>query len=188
MGQDTVTSGEVPEKAANVPPVSEALKADEVQADKAPATSASTEIPKPAKRQNVADKYTSPRSYKLWGSSLVAALLIGAVVLLAFTFQTSTIARNVNCAIVVCGLALGWLIGTVISPYDENEKGRFAEFAKGIGVFVSGYLVGKVGHLIDEVARPQFLIYDMTNGFRALLFISSFLVATIVTFVFRKYG
>jgi hypothetical protein len=93
----------------------------------------------------------------------------------------------INLAIAVFGICMGWLIGVVVSPYDEKETKEFSGYAKVISPFLSGYVLSKV---------DKFLNFDLTNQtsvdivliIRVLILISSFLVMMLITFYFRRYA
>jgi hypothetical protein len=124
-------------------------------------------------------------NYKLVGCAAAAGALMTTILVCVVTSPSLPDAKRLNTLIVVCGLAAGWLVGTAISPYGEKEQAQFDIFAKGVGIFVSGYLVGKMGNLVEAITQPGFIM-DSTNGFRALLFISSFLISMILTHCFRN--
>ncbi|MBI4888015.1 MAG: hypothetical protein HY824_13050 [Acidobacteria bacterium] len=86
------------------------------------------------------------------------------------------------------GLAAGWGAGILATPY-QSERGRFEKIGNVVAVFVSGYAVSKVDRVFDlwlDPARGP-LILEATFAQRTLLFLTSFLLATIVTYVGRKY-
>ena len=76
-----------------------------------------------------------------------------------------------NLTMIVFGISLGWLTGIVASPYTNNEEAKFTTFTKAFGVFVSGYLIGKIDGLIESLSAPQ-IIMESVNGFRFLTAVS----------------
>lgn len=127
------------------------------------------------------------KNYKLATTGSFAFILLALAAIIGLTFKTPKDTGHINGMIIICGIAAGWLAGIVIAPYDEKEKTRFADLAKTVSTFVAGYIAGKIGPLLDAVFKPDFM-FDSLNGFRALLFIATFLLAMIVTFVFRSYA
>lgn len=126
---------------------------------------------------------------KLIGSAATAAVLAGSLCYMAVDFKTGTTIApaTLNAMIVLLGLSFGWLFGILLSPYSDDEKNRFSEYAKAFGVFASGYLVGKTDKVVEELFKPDFLL-DSLHGFRVMAFVSAFLISMIATFVFRRYA
>jgi hypothetical protein len=126
-------------------------------------------------------------NYKLAGSAASAAIMGGAVVFLAFIVGKESKTSALNLLIVILGLAIGWLFGILLSPYSESEGKKFTKYAKVFGVFASGYLVGKIDKVIEELLKPEFIL-DSVHGFRIISFLAALIIGLIFTFVFRRYG
>ncbi|MCI0513786.1 hypothetical protein L0128_11275 [candidate division KSB1 bacterium] len=92
-----------------------------------------------------------------------------------------------NLLLVVFGLALGWLLGILVSPYSSREAKKCSEYAKVLGVFVSGYLVAKIDPVIAALFNPTFVL-DFIPGFRLIAFLVSLTIGLLITFVFRQYS
>lgn len=126
------------------------------------------------------------KNYKLWFSGAFGAVLGGTVIYLSLLSVTDIKASSINLLLVVLGLALGWLFGILLSPYTTSEKNRFSEYSKAFGVFASGYLIGKIDKVLEEILKTDFL-FDSVHGFRVMAFLASFIISLVVTFVFRSY-
>jgi len=126
-------------------------------------------------------------NYKLVGSAAAGLALGGTVTYLSYAMGDDFKASSLNLLIVVLGLALGWLLGILLSPYSETEEKKFTEYAKAFGVFASGYLVGKVDKVIEALFQPDFII-DSVHGFRVMSFLAAVIISLVFTFIFRRYG
>src|SRR4051794_34424531 len=56
--------------------------------------------------------------------------------------------RTLNYIVLMIGSITGWLLGILISPYGEDEKTQFSNYAKVVSAFISGYLLSKVDPII----------------------------------------
>ncbi len=126
-------------------------------------------------------------NYKLAGSAASAAIMGAAIVSASFIVAENTKTLALNLLIVVLGFAGGWLVGVLVSPYSESEGKKFTEYTKAFGVFASGYLIGKVDKVIEELLKPSFIV-DFEHGFRAMAFLAALIIGLVTTFVFRRYG
>ena len=54
----------------------------------------------------------------------------------------------------ISGVAIGSLLGLLVSPYSEVEEVRFSALAKALGVFFSGYALAKLDPLILWFISP----------------------------------
>lgn len=127
------------------------------------------------------------RNYKLLGSAASGAVLVGSVAYLSYYVAADNKAAAFNLLIVALGLSLGWLSGILLSPYSDEEGKKFTQYAKAFGVFVSGYLIGKIDKVIEKMLEPAFIL-DSVNGFRIMAFVASVIIALVVAFAFRRYG
>lgn len=123
---------------------------------------------------------------KLSGSSAFGALILAVLVYIAATFHQNAVANSINIAIVLLGLASGWLLGIMVSPYSKEEGDKINEYAKAFGVFASGYLVAKLDKVVEHMFSKDF-IPEASNGFRLVAYLVALLIAMILTFVFRNY-
>lgn len=127
-------------------------------------------------------------NYKLTVSAISAVVLGGTVVYLSLVVgEDAKAASSLNLLIVVLGLSIGWLFGILLSPYSESEEKKFTNYAKAFGIFASGYLIGKVDKVLEELLKPDFIL-DSVHGFRVMAFAAAFVVGLVITFVFRRYG
>ena len=113
-------------------------------------------------------------NYKLIGSAAAGLALGGVVTYLSYAMGDDFKASSLNLLIVVLGLALGWLLGILLSPYSEREEKKFSEYAK-------------VDKVIEALFQPDFIL-DSVHGFRVMSFIAALIISLVFTFVFRRYG
>jgi len=88
----------------------------------------------------------------------------------------------------VLGTAIGWLTGTMISPY-ESEKQQFESFAKVLAAFVTGFLVSKVNAIFDLLLKDEYRQL-ISNGMvlrRMMIGLTCALIAMMAVFVSRQY-
>lgn len=126
-------------------------------------------------------------SYKLIGSIGIAIFLFVVLLILAILIGDNSTNKYLHLTVILFGACGGWLLGTLISPYDKKEKEQFSIYAKAISVFLSGYLIAK----FDKAATAIFEsgnIFDAQFGFRVLAFFISFILAMLITFLFRHYA
>jgi len=97
-------------------------------------------------------------NYKIIGSTGIGSILLLVLVKLSFDMTTTPVETALNLAILVLGVACGWLLGILISPYSSAEHEEFSAYAKAFGVFASGYLVAKLDKVIEELFKPEFIL------------------------------
>jgi hypothetical protein len=114
--------------------------------------------------------------YLLGGASLLTCIIIACVIELWW----------LNVAILVFGLAVGWNVGFLLSPKNE-EKPEFAAYAKGIATFLGGFLIAKLDILFAG-PRLQALFSSAESVTRFLLFGITFFAGVQFTWVGRRYG
>jgi len=87
------------------------------------------------------------------------------------------------------GGALGWFVGILISPRDEDEKAAFVNYGKAISAFVTGFVLAKLDRIFEDVMRPENLPKAGEDYLvRTLLFVTTFVIGVLFTFVGRGYG
>jgi len=126
-------------------------------------------------------------NWKMVSSCVCASLCLLALVALSILMRGNREDAYFNLALLVLGLIIGWIIGTLAAPYTKKEEGQFAAYAKAVSVFVSGYLLGKIDRLATEVLSPEVLMRPMA-AFRLIAFVAAVLLAALVTRSFRVYS
>ena len=115
-----------------------------------------------------------------------AVVLLGMLFALCWLVGDDLQSHYINVTVFFVSWALGWLLGTLIAPYDIGEATLFSHISKSVSAFVSGYLLAKIDALIRAAFDPEFILRPLP-GFRALLFVSVTIVVMIVVFFARKY-
>jgi hypothetical protein len=121
-----------------------------------------------------------------------AALLLTILFILCFQFSESGQALSdtnpvvINLALFVGGWAFGWVLGTLVAPYDENEATLFSSISKAASAFVSGYLLAKIDPLVTYLLDPK-AGFSSLFVFRVILLISVTIIIMLVVFFARKY-
>jgi hypothetical protein len=123
------------------------------------------------------------RAIKLTGSFIFAGVV--ALILLVVLFKRGDSLAWLCSAL---GLAAGWAAGILLAPY-QSEQDRFREYVKVVSAFLTGYGVSKLDHLFslwfDPASGP--IILSEAFAVRALVCVTSFFLATVTTYVTRKY-
>lgn len=83
------------------------------------------------------------------------------------------------------GVASGWLLGFLASPYERQEGQRFAKYASLISLFLSGYAIAKIDPVLDEVLAGT--LTQEAYGLRIGVFFSCLIPSAIEMYVFRLY-
>jgi len=91
----------------------------------------------------------------------------------------------INIAIMIGGLAVGWVFGILISPL-RGEQDQFQQYARAVAVFFSGYLLAKVDPIITELLKPTEVLAPLA-AFRLLSFVVCFIVFMLLAFGWRRY-
>ena len=118
------------------------------------------------------------------GMGILGALIVTAFLVLGWLLSEDVPQRIATTGGILFGIALGWLFGVFLSPYDERDQLAFTRAGKAVTAFLSGYALAKVDRLVDAMLAPA-LVTQLVPGFRALAFGSSFIVALILTYLFR---
>jgi hypothetical protein len=84
----------------------------------------------------------------------------------------------------IVGTAIGWIVGIIISPYNNEEK-RFSELAKVVYGFLTGYVVSKVDPLLNKLLRKDEI--DTTSLIVIAYFVSSLVLSIALTYITRSY-
>ncbi len=122
-------------------------------------------------------------------------LVISGVVIITLYSLLSWLATRVkreqsdiaiNFTLIILGGVIGWLVGIFLTPYSDDQKAEFAEYASVIALFGSGYLVGKVDAAISHLFKPEYMFTPLV-GFRMAATFSSFILGMLVTTVVRYY-
>jgi hypothetical protein len=116
-----------------------------------------------------------------------ATLMLLIVFGLCFVIGGDAQSHYLNIAVFVFSWALGWLLGTMIAPYDSGEATLFSRVSKAVSAFASGYLLAKMDELTKSLFDPAFILQPVV-GFRALEFASVTTIIMIVVFFARKYS
>jgi len=91
-------------------------------------------------------------------------------------------------AIGATGLAVGWVIGLLASPYEAAETKRFAALTTAVTSFVSGYVLSKLDPVITAALKPETaLAADRISLLRILAFGCSVLVGGVTMYSYRAY-
>ena len=93
----------------------------------------------------------------------------------------------------ITGVAFGWSIGFLISPYTTLEEKKFTKLSTAIIGFLSGYVFSKTEPLFSEflqpaklqsiLANPDFSIYFA----RILIFLICLLIGIMNMYTYRSY-
>jgi hypothetical protein len=126
-------------------------------------------------------------NYKIVATSIFAfAFLTALAVLCWFVSEPTAESRGVSFGVLILAIAIGWLLGIAVSPYNPGEKRLFTDAAKAASVFVSGYLLAKFDGLIEKALGPEMLA-DPVGTYRVVMFVAAALFSLILTFVHRNY-
>jgi hypothetical protein len=125
----------------------------------------------------------SSKTVKLAVSAICSGMLILVIVCLLWKWQDDL---AVLCT--VLGTAIGWLVGTLISPYGSEAR-QFETFGKVISAFVTGFLLSKIDTIFTLLSRDDYhnLITNPHVVRRFLVAVTSCLLAMMVTFIARQY-
>jgi len=119
-------------------------------------------------------------------TSNISTSFIGiALIWIAYELGTDEQAYLFNWLIILLGLVLGWGIGTLLSPFNPDEKENFSGMAKAISAFISGYILCKMDKFFEVIQSKDF--FQETTLERIILFVVAFFLSMIIVFINRTY-
>ena len=122
----------------------------------------------------------------IWSASF-AGLFGVTLLFIAMRISETPQDQLVNVALVIFGTAAGWLVGTLLSPYNEEEQGQFARYGQALTAFAGGYGIAKLDKVIEHIFLPENLLQPLW-GFRVIAVIVPFILAILITFLFRRFA
>lgn len=115
---------------------------------------------------------------------------IGTVVVVATLVCAYVGGSNAPLQLMLCllGGALGWTVGIVLSPLDEDEGSTFGSMGKAAAAVLSGFAAAKLEEpVVKEVANA--LAQDgHLYSLRVTLFLTMFVIGFLFTLISRLYG
>jgi len=94
---------------------------------------------------------------------------------------------SITALVGLSGIAVGWLVGLLASPYDRSEKTRFAKYSEVISAFLGGYVLSKIDPTLSLILSNDNLIRNPIYGARVLVFVTCLITAAITMYVYRLY-
>ena len=140
-------------------------------------------------------RYASKTVYAkaFFKASTPGAILMGVnsggvyLIVLAISAQYSANGKEfaLNVAAGTLGLALGWVLGIIISPSSKDEQSEFSLLTKAVSTFLTGYVLGYVKDIkLDQV---QHFLFDRPGvPFRLFIATACCLSTIAVVFVSRR--
>jgi len=121
-------------------------------------------------------------------SGLVTGYVLGGIAIGGLIWSSFSIGSlpQLNILFLFCGGLLGWILGILITPISATEESRFSEYGKAIATFLTGFLVAKVDRIFSLAIQEQNDISEVFIG-RSLLFVISFSLGVLFTFIWRSY-
>ena len=131
-------------------------------------------------------KYLREITLPMWGS-LAMALLVGGY--LAYRALTSP--DPLLPLLALTAALIGWVVAILATPYSDDERKSFSEFAKILSGIVTGFLLSKIGPLLDALTKvPEGGHAAITQPHVAeevLVTLASFFIALLFVFGGRQY-
>ena len=119
---------------------------------------------------------------KQWRAVACALVLDTELTVCCFIIGPDNAAHWINISIAALGTAVGWAIGTLISPWSKDEQNDFAIYAKAVSAFASGYLVGKIDPIVTYIFSTDYVKTEPTGAFRLILWLATAIVAAMFAF------
>jgi len=120
--------------------------------------------------------------------AIAAAMLFGGLCLIMLTIsaQIASSSRDFAYSVAsgVFGVALGWVLGIVISPSGKDEASEFSLLTKAVSTFITGYVLGYVKDL--KLADVKAFLDRPGIPFRLLAGGACGLAALATVFVIRR--
>lgn len=120
--------------------------------------------------------------------AIAAALMFGGLCLIVFTISaqiaTSSQAFAYSVASATFGVALGWVLGIIISPSGKDEASEFSLLTKAVSTFLTGYVLGYVKDL--KLADVQAFLARPGIPFRLMAGAACGLAALATVFAIRR--
>lgn len=124
---------------------------------------------------------------------LIPALVgvISLAVLLYFSWALANYQMNesfvINGSLILASITAGWAVGILVSPLNKDEKTEFSQLTRAVAAFASGFLLAKFSEIIS-VAFSAAVVFTPIGGFRLIACFTSFLVALLLMFGWRRYS
>jgi len=130
---------------------------------------------------------TSRVGIKFW--IIVQANITGYIILAVLIWIASKIGGPFHHNLLICllGFIIGWILGTLASPYSKSESARFLSLSQVISAFVSGYLISKLDRFLEETLFTKAGEVQNHAWIRAGLFAATLLITTLIVFINRTY-
>ena len=120
--------------------------------------------------------------------AIAAVLLFIAVYLIVLTISAQVASSKSDFAYSVAsatfGLALGWVLGIVISPSSKDEASEFSLLTKAVSTFITGYVLGYIKDL--KLADITAFLERPGIPFRLMAGAACGLAALAAVFVIRR--
>jgi hypothetical protein len=117
-----------------------------------------------------------------------ACLIEIGLAVCAFFVGDSSTDRIITFSCLAVSFAVGSIIGTIVSPYDQEETKRFASYGKAVLAFFTGYVASKLEPVITTALKPDILASPSSlTSFRVLACAATVLLVAKVTFACRSY-
>ncbi|QQS03206.1 MAG: hypothetical protein IPK50_12895 [Fibrobacterota bacterium] len=121
-------------------------------------------------------------------STIIASILIIAIILLGWNISSDTRSGMLTEIIFALGIAMGWIIGTYLSPDSRGEARVFSDAFKGASIFITGFLASKLDKATEAFFRPENLLQNTVVSMRLIGFTAIVLFSAIGVYFIRKYG
>ncbi|MGJ7488582.1 hypothetical protein ACSFA2_25175 [Variovorax sp. LT2P21] len=124
--------------------------------------------------------------FKIGMSYVIGACALAFVLHAAWT-QGEADYRTLQVLLCILAGVLGWILGLYFTPASDSEKKDFSEYGKGLATLLSGFSLGKIDSLSEMVRNGHAGISTSQIVLWLLLFLSSFLIAALFTYISRLY-
>ncbi len=134
-----------------------------------------------------ADSNTPRISIKFWiivWANISGHIILGVIIWIGCQIGPSPYH---NLLVFLMGYIIGWILGTLASPYNKAESAQFLSLSQAISAFISGYVISKLDRFLELSLFTKGGEVQPHAWSQAGLFAASLLVTALVVFINRTY-